>query len=138
VDGATVRGWRDGLSAGEEGGRLINGRSLVQTARSVGNRTRFVDWVWHPQKRLRDHRRQRRRFCLGRYANRIQDPGCPLKLLDCGGTHDNLVLLKKYFRDVPGIASTSGGRSCPHDLEHDDVVMDLAAAGFGLAFGGRR
>jgi hypothetical protein len=62
----------------------------------------------------------------------------PLKLLDCGGTHDNLVLLKKYFRDVPGIASTSGGRSCPHDLEHDDVVMDLAAAGFGLAFGGRR
>jgi O-methyltransferase involved in polyketide biosynthesis len=25
-----------------------------------------------------------------------------------------------------------------HDLERDDVVMDLAAAGFGLAFGGRR
>ena len=43
MDGATGRGLRDGLPAGEEGGRRVNRRSLVQTARSVGNRTRL--WI---------------------------------------------------------------------------------------------
>lgn len=46
------------------------------------------------QGRFRDHRRKCRRICLGRHADRIQDPGHTLEPFEGGGTHDDLVLIE--------------------------------------------
>ena len=55
---------------------------------------RLMDRLWHPQGQFRDHRRKCRRICLGRHADRTQDPGHTLEPFEGGGTHDDLVLIE--------------------------------------------
>ena len=51
-----------------------------KNACSIGGRTCLVDRIWRSQRRLCDHLGKCRRPCLGRHADRVQDPGCALKL----------------------------------------------------------
>jgi hypothetical protein len=59
-----------------------------------------------------------------------------LKLLGCGGTHHDLLLLKSPFEALPILLPPVAMGFIRDDREDDDVVMNLDAAGLGLAFAG--
>ena len=67
-------------SAGEEGAAAwINGGPIVQKRLQYWRQDLPRDRIWRSQRRC-DHLGKCRRACLGCHADRVQDPGCALKL----------------------------------------------------------